>query len=368
MTDRTVREGGEGSKAGRTVREEPGAGHTVREGMSGETLREGAGSQGSDARTGSARLPETLAERFTIVEELPARGSEADLFIVEESDGLRLVAKVYRRGIRPKEEILEKLKRAEFDHIVRLEEYGEDDGHWWELIEYIEHSSLRDLIDREGPKLPEATIREILKELNDALEHLHSLQIEHRDLKPDNVLVRTREPLDIVLADFGTATITDVTVRFTGLGHTSGYGPPEAYGGITSEEGNKLHHVVTVVRTRWDFWSLGMILVEMLTGEHPFKGMSEAVVALRLATQNVDDLVVEVEGKGWQQLCRGLLRRDPGKRWDSEQVRLWLENEHDPRLTVEDEVAPVEQSVRGIDFDGRNFSTPESLGVALSED
>jgi len=368
MTDKTIREGGDGSSGNRTVREGPGAGGTVREGSAGATLREGIGPTGHDRSTGPAWLPGSLANRFEIVEELPARGSEADLYVVADASNNRFVVKHYRRGVPPKEEVLRILKRAQFEHVVQLEEFGEEDGRWWELIEYIQHSSLKALIDHEGPKLPDVTARQVLEELNDALTHLHGLPIEHRDLKPDNVLVRTREPLDLVLADFGIASVMDASVRFTDTARTIRYAPPEAIGTIVPEEDGNLRNRVAIARTRWDYWSLGMILVEVLTGEHPYSGISEAAIGHRLATQNVDDLVEGVGQAGWRKLCRGLLRRDPGKRWGSEQVSIWLENERDPRLAVEDEVAPVEQTVRGIDFDGRSFSTPESLGAALSED
>lgn len=367
MTDRTVRDDGNGASAGRTVREGLTAEGTVREGTGSGTLREDSGSPVREGDSGRAWLPAALAARFEVVEELPTRGMEADILVVADENGCRFVAKIYRRGIKPKEEILRILKQARFEHIVRLEEFGEENGTYWELIEYIANSSLRALIDQEGPKLPDATVRQILRELNDALAHLHGLPIEHRDLKPDNVLVRTREPVDLVLADFGIASLMDASVRETSAHRTISYAPPEAIGAFTDVD-DKSRRNVAVVRTRWDYWSLGIILVEILTGEHPFKGRSEAVIAHRLATQNVDDLVEGIEKEGWRKLCRGLLRRDPRKRWGSEQVSLWLANERDHRLVVEDEVAPTEQNVRGIDFDGRAFTTPDSLGLALSQD
>ena len=369
MTDKTIREGGNGSSGSRTVRESAGVGGTVRESDAGATLREGIGAAGQDRSSSPVwRLPGFLASRFEVVEELPARGSEADLYVVSNAGGQHFVAKVYRRGIRPKEEILGILKGAAFEHVVKYEEFGEEDGRWWELIEYIEHSSLRALIDEKGPRLPGATAKQVLQELNDALTHLHALSIEHRDLKPDNVLVRTREPLDLVLADFGVASVMDASFRFTETARTIRYAPPEAVGTIVPEDEGNSRNMVAIARTRWDYWSLGMILLEMLTGEHPYSGISDVVIGHRLATQNVDDLVEGVGQGDWRKLCRGLLRRDPEKRWGSEQVSLWLENERDGRLTVEDEVAPTEQTVRGIDFDGRSFTTPESLGAALSKD
>ena len=236
MSDRTVREGAGDATAGRTVREGSVTGGTVREQAGGGTLREESGTPIREGGSGRTWLPAALASRFEVVEELPTRGMEADLLVVGGEDGSRFVAKIYRRGIKPNEEILCILKQARFEHVVRLEEFGEEDGTYWELIEYIEHSSLRALIDHEGPKLPDATVRQILRELNDALTHLHGLPIEHRDLKPDNVLVRKREPIDLVLADFGIASLMDASVRETSAHRTISYAPPEAIGIFTDED------------------------------------------------------------------------------------------------------------------------------------
>ena len=367
MTDRTVREGGNRATAGRTTREGSSAGGTVREQAGSRTLREDGGLPMREGSPGRAWLPAALASRFEVVEELPTRGMEADLLIIASENGSRFVAKIYRRGIKPNEEILRILKQAKLEHVVRLEEFGEEDGIYWELIEYIEHSSMRALIDHEGPKLPDATVRQILKELNDALTHLHGLPIEHRDLKPDNVLVRTRMPIDLVLADFGIASLMDASVRETSAHRTISYAPPEAIGVFTDEDDGSRRNVA-VVRTRWDYWSLGMILVEMLAGEHPFKGRSEAVIAHRLATQNVDDIVEGIEKEGWRKLCRGLLRRDPLKRWGSEQVALWLANERDPRLTVEDEIEPTEFKLPPIPYYGELCPSPKELLIHLRKD
>ena len=359
---------------GTTVRE---SGATVRE--SGATVREAGGSSSPSATPAQEQqapgwLPSDLATNYRMIESLPALGGEADLYVVGPRDAQfkpRFVAKVYRQGIPAKEDVLSRVKEAEPAHIVRLEAYGQDDatGRWWELMEYVEQGSLRQLLEREGPKLPDALIRDILRQLNNALASLHRLSLEHRDLKPANVLVRSRTPLDLVLIDFGIASVVEATMHFTGRAQTMKYAPPEALGSAVSDENR---NTVVIDRTKWDYWSLGMMLVEMLRGKHPYEGFDELIIGRELLTQNVDDLTADVADPSWQKLCRGLLRRTPTDRWDGAAVSKWLANPNDPSLTVAEEVAAPQPSAEPptptIDFDGARYATPEALGLALAED
>ena len=378
----TVREGGA------TVREDeatvPESGATVRE--SGATVREDGATVREEIESSSPSaapsqeaqaaswLPPDLATNYRVIESLPALGGEADLYVIGPHDAqfkTRFVAKVYRKGIEPKEDVLSRVKKAEPAHIVRLEAYGQDaaTGRWWELMEHVEQGSLRQLLEREGPKLPEALIRDILRQLNNALASLHRLSLEHRDLKPANVLVRSRTPLDLVLIDFGIASVVEATMHFTGKAQTIKYAPPEALGSMVSDEDG---NTVVIDHTKWDYWSLGMMLVEMLRGKHPYEGFDELIIGRELLTQNVDDLTADVADPAWQKLCRGLLRRTPSARWDAEEVSKWLANPNDPSLTVAEEAAPQPSvevpSTPTIDFDGARYATPEALGLALAED
>ena len=372
----TVREGGATVREdGATVRED---GVTVREG--GATVREGVGSSSSSATPAQEQqaagwLPPVLAADYRVVESLPARGGEADLYVVDAraAEGeTRFVAKVYRQGIAPKEDVLSLVKQAEPAHVVRVEDYGQDadTGRWWELMEYVEQDSLRQLLEQEGPKLPEDLIRDILRELNDALTDLHRLSLEHRDVKPDNVLVRSRTPLDLVLIDFGIASVVEEEMHFTGRAQTTRYAPPESIGINVPDEENRR---VIIERTAWDYWSLGMMLVEMLQGKHPYHNVEELVINRELLTQNVENLTADIADPAWQKLCRGLLRRTPSDRWDAEAVSKWLADPNDPSLSVAEEAAVAQPSAEvpstaTIDFDGASYATPEELGLALAQD
>jgi len=235
--------------------------------------------------------------------------------------------------------------------------YSEEDECHYELLEYAKLGTLADLGQKEGPQVAAKTVREVLRELDEALRHVHQLGIEHRDLKPANVLVRSRNPLDLVLTDFGIASAMESTHRFTSTNRTVWYAPPEAMGSMGGE----------VYRTRWDYWSLGIIVVEMLTGAHPFANQSDQVATSRLLLRPTDELVEHVSDPQWQKLCRGLLRRDPKSRWDGDAVQRWLANPDDANLTVADEGGGTADQTPTFRFLGKAHRSPKELADTVAQ-
>lgn len=318
--------------------------------LSGATRLDGAVPRGASAVASSVfNLPAALATRWRIVAPIPAGGAEAELFVVaRQEDGFEAVAKIYRPGLKPRSAALERIETTLREHMIPVFERGESDGLAYEVMEYCRHGSLRALL----PACVGDAVRieALLAELTPALETLHRAGLIHRDLKPENVLVRTTAPLDLVLADFGIASVTEGTHHFTSTSRTVRYAAPEAMTGVISSKA--------------DCWSLGMILFEALTGRHPFDGLSEAVVNHQLVTHAVD--VSAVADPAWRALLRGLLLRDPARRWGTEEVRRWLDRDpgfdrtHAP--AEEPSAAPMAHPYR---IEGLECFTAEELGVAL---
>lgn len=292
-------------------------------------------------------LPRALDERYRVVEALPAGGAEAELFIVEPSVGgdERLVAKVYRHGIHPKPEVQKRLAAIDPAHKVRLIESGLSEGFTYELMEYCRHGSLRGLL-RSGPLAPDR-LREVAAELAIALVAVHEANLIHRDLKPENVLIRTLKPLDLVLTDFGIASVLDATLRFTGTARTLAYGAPETLAGILDQKA--------------DFWSLGMILLEATLGRHPFADLSDAVILHRLTTRPMD--LAEVREPNLKKLLRGLLLRNPKARWGGDEIRRWLAGDADLREPADE--ADLSK-IKPYRIGDESCFTPEQLAVALA--
>lgn len=151
-------------------------------------------------------------------------------------------------------------------------------------------------------KLPEHMACFYAAEITLALEHLHSLGVVYRDLKPENILL-TKEG-HIKLADFGLAKegIRDGVNGTNSLCGTPEYLPPEIL--------DRLGHGTAV-----DWWNLGMVLYEMLTGLPPWytNDRKKLFERLRSARLHFPPYV----SRRAEALIRQLLNRNPAERLGS---------------------------------------------------
>ncbi len=213
---------------------------------------------------------------YTIVEQLPTYGSQADIYIIQ-SDNQKYLLKLYRLGLEPKLEIVEKLKFLSQnypDDIVQIHEIAYDNTlkRWYEIQEYIEYGSLENF--KKQPPTQEE-LKQILIEITQILHTVHSQNIIHRDLKPDNLLIRRKDPLQLVMTDFGISSVLDgqLSKRMTSKSGTKIYFAPESFSGVIGKE--------------VDYWALGMILLELVSGENIFQELDENYIAYALSTQAI---------------------------------------------------------------------------------
>lgn len=142
-------------------------------------------------------------------------------------------------------------------HLPQIMEAAEQDGRTAVLEEYVQGDTLAELLT--GAKLTEKEARQVTMQLCQALHVLHSMGAVHRDVKPENVILRGS---DAVLIDFDAARIyKDESESDTQVLGTTGFAAPEQYGIFQSDE-------------RADIFSLGVLLNIMLTGKHPSREMA----------------------------------------------------------------------------------------------
>ena len=194
------------------------------------------------------------------------------------------------------------LARLEHPGLVQLLDAGVHNQQAFLVMELVDGPTLSARL-RRGALSPERTAV-LGRTLASALAFVHAQGIVHRDVKPANVLLgpgpRAR------LADFGIARLADaasLTMTGTTLG-TAGYMAPEQLE----------HHAVGPAA---DVWSLGVILLECLTGQRLFEGTPTEVVARRLA--GPPPLPPDLPAT-WRLLFEGMLDNDPDHRPSATEV------------------------------------------------
>ncbi len=307
---------------------------------------------------GNGGLPEPVFMDYEPVKALRAGGEAHRVMKVRHRTNNTLhVVKVYGEASRPDTDLLAALHAANDEnqaHLVRVDGWGEAEDEYghvesWEILEFVPGGSLRDLVAAEGPALAEDLVRRVLAELTDALDHLHkavryqgSTGVAHRDVKPENVLVRTRDPLDLVLCDFGLVAEIRATRMTSRRAGTAEYQAPETWHTASRDAAQ-------------DWWSLGVLIVELLTGRNPNAAAvgarsDDRALFTHLTSYGVD--LSDVTDARWHMLCAGLLTFAPHQRWGADEVREWLAGRsplvHSRHSTPETEpvAAPIEVAGR----------------------
>jgi serine/threonine-protein kinase len=174
----------------------------------------------------------------------------------------------------------EAVAMARLDHpnLPRLFTFGEDNGCYYLVMEFLSGKPLGDEISETGAVSPTRAVA-ITTQVLEALAYAHKSGIIHRDLKPDNImLLQGGSALQIKVLDFGIARIVggeNLTVTGEGLG-TPAYMSPERIMGTAGND------------PRIDIYSVGIILYEMLSGKPPFESTASdpAIYWMEMRTQH----------------------------------------------------------------------------------
>jgi len=214
-----------------------------------------------------------LDGRYRVLSHI-ADGGMASVYLALDTRLEREVAlKVMRPGLAADETFVSRFRREarsaarlSHPHVVAVFDQGEDDGSMFLAMEYVPGQTLREVMQAEGPLTPRAAL-DIMDPVLQALSAAHRAGIIHRDVKPENVILR--EDGTVKVADFGLAraVTTQTTTAQTGmlLGTVAYLSPEQVERGIAD--------------ARSDVYAAGLILFEMLTGTKAFTGDSPIHVA-----------------------------------------------------------------------------------------
>ena len=204
--------------------------------------------------------------------------------------------------------------RLRHPNIIEIYDFGQADGVPYIVLEFVAGQDLAECLRRQRQlEFPEA--EKIFRQLLEALAYAHRHGVLHRDVKPSNVLLS--EDGLVKLSDFGLATFvegSDISASGTLVG-TPGYLAPELIQGQQASAAA-------------DLFSAGVVLYQMLTGIHPFKGENTSETLFNLMNRRpipVQQLRPDCPDH-LSRLCSRLLERDPGKRIPSAQQALQILN------------------------------------------
>ena len=225
----------------------------------------------------------SLNGRYRLEARIAAGGMSTVYRALDETLERQVAVKLMNREVATDSDQLERFRREaravaqlSHPHIVGVIDAGEDDSRPYIVFEYVEGETLKDRIRRLG-RLPITEAVAYAIEIARALGAAHARHIVHRDVKPQNVLIDHEGSAKVT--DFGIARTLEedgLTADGRVLGTTDYVSPEQALGqDVTGQS---------------DFYSLGVVLYEMLTGEVPFTGESQVAVAMKHVRETIPDV------------------------------------------------------------------------------
>jgi len=278
-----------------------------------------------------------IANRYEVIRHI-GQGGMADVFVAVDTILNREVAVKMMRGELSKDTVsvlrFEREAQAattlSHPNIVEIYDVGEYKGHHYIVMEYVPGKTLKAMIRDRGALYKEEAV-DIMKQLVSATAEAHRRGIIHRDIKPQNVIVKADGTVKVL--DFGIAMLTQGNMQLTQSNSVMGsvhYLAPELARGESAS-------------AQSDIYALGIVLYEMLTGEVPFKADSAVQVALMhmrnempsvrdfnpAIPQSVENIVIRATAKN-----KGLRYRSCNEMLEDLRTCLRPERANEPKLIL----------------------------------
>lgn len=254
-----------------------------------------------------SRTPETIAGRYALLAKI-GNGGSADVWQARDTVLQRDVAiKRFSPGHNMDDKMARELGAlSSLDHpgIVRLYDAGVEDERPYLVVELVEGPTLKERL-RYGPLTLEQA-RMLGRDIAEALAHAHEHNLVHQDVTPNNILLEEGRAR---LTDFGVCTPPRRHCDDTNMATTSGYAAVEQLLGGPICPAADVH-------------SLGLVLLEALTGHKEFDGSPLAAAVARVRRQPA---IPQDLPSPWPQLLSAMTARDPAKRPSAATVAAYLD-------------------------------------------
>ena len=262
----------------------------------------------------------------------------------------QVTIKILREQYSSDEEFAKEFRReaqavAKLSHpnIVSIYDVGIEGETQYLVMEYVEGINLKEYISEHAP-ISQNKLASIGVQICDALDHAHSNQIVHRDIKPHNILITDTGKVKVT--DFGIArAVTEATVKYTGgfIGSVHYLSPEQAKGDITDYKS--------------DIYSAGVVLYEMATGHVPYEGESPIIIALK-HVQDSPKKPTEINPEispNLEYVILEAMEREKDKRFSSaKEMKSYVEK-------LSDDEAFIHREKKDVSFNSKNNSNKRRL-------
>jgi len=208
-------------------------------------------------------------------------------------------------------------------YVLRLLNTWEDNYYYYLEFESQNVIDLFECIDNRR-FTTEAQVKKIFYRIVQGVQHLHHINIVHRDIKDENILIRTDDDT-VEIIDFGSSAYVKEGKKFDKFCGTGGYAAPEVLSGQKYDGPPQ------------DIWSLGILLYTMIYGSNPFRTLDQII------TSEVQFPVIVSNGSH-DLMCR-MLNRDFKKRPNIDEVinHPWFDD-----LSEEDKQIPKHRQIQQV--------------------
>ena len=280
----------------------------------------------NDSEIGEAngRLEGNTIGRYKVLQLLGV-GGMGEVYLANDSQLGRKVAikflnERYESNASNVERFIQEAKAASalnHPNILTIHEIGETDGSHFIVSEYVDGHRLRTVLENDRPDLSRTL--NIAVQVAEALAAAHSARIVHRDVKPENIVIRKDGYAKVL--DFGLAKLLPEPSSFIGLEDETVKQNQTAKGLIlgTVNYMSPEQAKGEAVDARTDIFSLGVLIYEMITGRTPFTANSTSETFANLINRDPEQMSRYVSGvpDELQRIVSKMLRKDPDERYQT---------------------------------------------------
>ena len=254
----------------------------------------------AELRFNDVKLGDKIGSRYVLKSVTNPDNGEAAIFMCD-YDGWICTAKIYYDDKMPEKESLDKQRKISSSHIIKKMDQTIYNNHLCQIMPNFDQNIMS------KPVNDKMILEMILPGVLDALKAIHNVGIIHGNIKPTNIFYNPMGD-DVLLGDFG--------VKFSNIGDCGkeiamNYLPPEAANGIYDSKA--------------DYYSLGVSLVQLITGKNPFEGMNKRNMIKTAST--IEFSLPAKASPLLKTIIKGLTVKDYETRWGADELERALAGE-----------------------------------------